>query len=162
MVETTREEVAPIGNAVSSVLNKNFELENLYRRFEKYVPSQTTWRPSLTQSLSRQDSAQVTPNCNPLTMSLNGAIDAPVNGGIPAYRSAFLIPEFAQQNPQYAEEVAQLQDAIDAQVRIIKKCLDLHGAICPVEIRPLHEQLEHFFARNFATEISRVFEAHEE
>lgn len=64
-------ELSPIENAVLTVDEKTRELETLMRR---YIV------------LSKDRTAKL--NTNPLSMALNGAVDAPVNGGIPIYRSS--------------------------------------------------------------------------
>ena len=55
-------------------------------------------------------------NLNPLTMCLNGAVDAPVNGGIPMYRQSFLATDYALENPGDAHAVHRLRTAIHEQV----------------------------------------------
>lgn len=53
---------------------------------------------------------------NALSMTLNSAVDAPANGGISLYRDAFLSPEYVEQNPDRAELIQRLREAIDDQV----------------------------------------------
>lgn len=51
-------------------------------------------------------------------MALNGAVDAPLNQGIPMYRRAFLQPEFiATLPPSQVAVVRQLEASIDELVR---------------------------------------------
>lgn len=52
---------------------------------------------------------------NALSMTLNGAVDAPAGGGISLFRQAFLSPEYLVQNPDRADQVQKLRDAIDEQ-----------------------------------------------
>lgn len=53
---------------------------------------------------------------NALSMALNGVVDAPVHGGVALYRQAFLSPEYIAQNPDRADLVQRLRNAIDDQV----------------------------------------------
>ena len=53
---------------------------------------------------------------NPLSMTLNGAVDAPINGGISMYRKSFLTPEYLATYPERADLVQKLRNAIDEQV----------------------------------------------
>lgn len=52
----------------------------------------------------------------PLSMALNGAVDAPHNGGVPAYRKAFFSPEYLEKNPLDAEIIEELRITIDLHV----------------------------------------------
>lgn len=92
-------ELSPIENAVMTVINKNKELLQLTKRFAPVTKGQDV-------------------NCNPLTMSLNGAIDAPVNGGITMYRLAFLNEEFQHEFPDKIPLVEKLMEEIVEQVNI--------------------------------------------
>lgn len=56
-------------------------------------------------------------NTNPLSMALNGAVDAPMNGGVPAYRKAFFSTHFVTQNTDKSQEIDALRLAIEDQVR---------------------------------------------
>lgn len=71
VVETINYDISPIENAIISVKGKNRQLLEL----EKKYSSQSHQAPL---------------NMNPFTMALTGSVDAPVNGGIPMYRIAFL------------------------------------------------------------------------
>ena len=59
-------EVSPLENAISVVENKNQELRTLISQY--------------------QQQQQLHANINPLSMTLNGVIDAAVNGGIARYQ----------------------------------------------------------------------------
>lgn len=56
------------------------------------------------------------PPTNPLSMTLNGVVDAPINGGISNYRQAFMTPEYLLRYPDRAEAVERLRNCIDEQV----------------------------------------------
>ncbi|RUP47951.1 dedicator of cytokinesis-domain-containing protein, partial [Jimgerdemannia flammicorona] len=139
-------ELSPIENAVIAMENKNREFLALERKFGGY----------LSQIKSVQGAGSV--NVNPFSMALNGAVDAPVNGGVPMYKKAFLTDEFAEANAQMKVWIDRLREAIDAQVEIIGRCLEIHRRLAPLEMRPLHDTLVRFFRRNFNEEIQRLGE----
>ncbi|GAA5856905.1 hypothetical protein JCM8547_008456 [Rhodosporidiobolus lusitaniae] len=142
VVEIRLIEISPVENALKDVETKRAELANLERRFRAL--SQT--EPDLRKI-----------NSNPLSMALNGAVDAPMNQGIPKYREAFLKPEFiASLPPSQVGIVRQLESAVDELVITLARCLKLHGQICPPEMIPFHETLERFYERNFADELARL------
>ncbi|KAG6854061.1 hypothetical protein C0991_011039 [Blastosporella zonata] len=93
---------------------------------------------------------------NALAMSLNSAVDAPMNTGIASYRQMFFNPDYVARHPERAELVDKLRAAIDEQVRVIDSCLKLHGHLCPPEFIPFHETLEKFFKKNFREEVRRL------
>ncbi|EIW63135.1 cytoplasmic protein [Trametes versicolor FP-101664 SS1] len=93
---------------------------------------------------------------NVLAMSLNAAVDAPLNSGVGAFRQVFLSPDYADRFQDRAEQVEKLRVAIDEQVRMIDSCLKLHGQLCPPEMLAFHATLEKFFRKNFAEEIQRL------
>jgi dedicator of cytokinesis protein 3 len=97
-------ELKPIENAIIAVYKKSRQLQAFlvkYSNSKLASSSSPEKRSSLTilrEKLEHHSFLPPTPptqhdnvrNANPFTMALKGAIDAPVNGGIPMYRSAFL------------------------------------------------------------------------
>ncbi|KDN50840.1 hypothetical protein K437DRAFT_273050 [Tilletiaria anomala UBC 951] len=140
VAEVQAVDVSPLENALNDVVQKREELETLEKKYTALA------KVTLTGKV----------NTNRLSMALNGAVDAPINGGIPMYKRAFLGPEFATANPSNEELVQRLRSAIDAQATVIFRCIQLHSQLCPVEMRPFHQTLERFFCQNFADEISRL------
>lgn len=94
-------ELSPIENAVDAMNKKTNELSTLNKTYSAYVSNPL-----------------VTCNLNPFSMALNGAVDAPVNGGVPLYKKAFLSPYYWQNNPNMREWVDLLKKAINEQVMI--------------------------------------------
>ncbi|KAF7321412.1 hypothetical protein MKEN_00661700 [Mycena kentingensis (nom. inval.)] len=131
-------EISPVENALSEVELKTKELAALNLRYQALAK---TAQPVST---------------NALAMSLNGAVDAPVNTGIAAYRQTFFDPEYVARYPERSELVEKLKAAIDEQVVVIDHCMKLHGQLCPPEFVPFHETLEKFFRKNFRDEIIRL------
>ncbi|CAO3686244.1 unnamed protein product [Rhizopus stolonifer] len=142
IVSVQSKEVSPIENAVMAVENKNEELKSLEKKYSVNLVS------SVTQSI----------NINPFSMSLNGAVDAPVNGGIPLYKKAFLSDEYWSKNIEMHPWIQRLKDAIYDQVRIIDVCLNTHNKLVSQDMRPFHTTLTEFFHKNFAEEIKQLKE----
>ncbi|EJU03981.1 hypothetical protein DACRYDRAFT_105054 [Dacryopinax primogenitus] len=138
IVDSNVEEISPIEVALNDVLQKTKELTNLEVRYN---------------NMSRTEQPIST---NALSMSLNSAVDSPVNGGVGLYRQAFLGADYLPLHPENAALVQRLRDAIDEQVRVIARCLQLHGRLCPYEMQPFHQTLEKFFRKNFYEEIQRL------
>lgn len=121
-------EISPLENAINDIEAKTAELTTLEKKYSRAKSRGT--------------------NTNRLAMALNGAVDAPVNGGIPLYRRAFLSGDGGGSDNE-EPEVARLRDAIARQAVVISRCIKLHARLCPPEMKPFHETLERFFAENF-------------
>lgn len=117
-----RFEIAPIENAIIAVRSKTKQLLNLMRKHEPPSDVKRDSISRLRESIGPMSPApHVAPmNLSPFTMALKGAIDAPVNGGIPMYRSAFLTQDtgVSSRNSSGITESQQLtlRDAIYEQV----------------------------------------------
>ncbi|CAG8456993.1 uncharacterized protein OCT59_018840 [Rhizophagus irregularis] len=144
IIQVTVSEVSPIENAVLAMNAKNRELKILEAKYNAYLTS--------SKAVGKV-------NTNPLSMSLNGAVDAPVNGGVPMYKKAFFGDDFLASNPDKEIFVNQLKKAIDEQVDIVDRCLEIHDRLVSTDMRPLHDTLVKFFLKNFAEEINRLAES---
>ncbi|XP_059476423.1 dedicator of cytokinesis protein 3 isoform X1 [Neocloeon triangulifer] len=80
-------------------------------------------------------------NINPLSMRLQGIIDANVMGGIAKYQEAFFVPEFITSHPEFSEFVYKLRALIFDQVHDLEAGLIVHGQLAPPEVQPLHRRL---------------------
>ncbi|KAI9254841.1 hypothetical protein BY458DRAFT_442545 [Sporodiniella umbellata] len=140
IVSAKTKEVSPIENAINAMENKNSELTLLEKKYVAYLDTRSTV------------------NINPFSMSLNGAVDAPVNGGVPLYKKAFLSQEYWNRHPEMRVWITRLQRAIIDQVCIIEKCLETHDRLVSSEMRPFHTTLTEFFQKNFAEEIKQAKE----
>uniref|UniRef100_A0AAQ4QF60 Dedicator of cytokinesis 3 n=1 Tax=Gasterosteus aculeatus aculeatus TaxID=481459 RepID=A0AAQ4QF60_GASAC len=113
-------EVSPLENAVSVVENKNQELRTL---------------------ISQYQHKQLQGNINLLSMTLNGVIDAAVNGGIARYQEAFFDKEYITSHPEDTEKITQLKDLMQEQVHVLGVGLAVHEKLVHPEMRPLHKKL---------------------
>ncbi|KAG9302767.1 hypothetical protein G9A89_009544 [Geosiphon pyriformis] len=145
VIEVTMIEVSPIENALAAMKAKSRELLALETKYGSLLKTPSS--PTVNKI-----------NTNPLSMSLNGAVDAPVNGGLPMYKKAFFGTDFLAANPDKEHLIQRLKEAIDEQVDIIDRCLELHDRLVSLDMRPLHETLVEFFKKIFADEISRLSE----
>ena len=126
LVISRREEfISPIQNAINMIVSKNSELTLLV---EKH-------------------SNGMTENVNPFTMTLNGIIDAAVNGGVYNYRDAFFTPKYLAMFPQDEEKLAELRKALSDQEEILEDALSVHKKVCGDGLLALHHKLEQFFAK---------------
>ena len=98
VVRTEVVQLSPLENALNEVESKTRELNTLHT---KYNALAKTTQVVLTDALS---------------MSLNSAVDAPLNTGVASYRTVFFNPEYTQIHPERAEAVEKLRLAIDEQV----------------------------------------------
>ncbi|XP_015839076.1 dedicator of cytokinesis protein 3 isoform X1 [Tribolium castaneum] len=86
-------------------------------------------------------------NLNPLTMRLQGIIDANVQGGISKYQQAFFTQEFAKLCPEHMTYVYTLKNLILDAMQVIEEGLELHGRLAPAGVVPLHHRLLERFAQ---------------
>jgi dedicator of cytokinesis protein 3 len=91
-------EISPLENALQEVEEKTTELAGLHQKYQALAKT--------AQDVST----------NALAMSLNSAVDAPLNTGIASYRQIFFSPDYIARNPERAEMVEKLRSAIDEQV----------------------------------------------
>uniref|UniRef100_A0A3Q1EV04 Dedicator of cytokinesis 3 n=1 Tax=Acanthochromis polyacanthus TaxID=80966 RepID=A0A3Q1EV04_9TELE len=113
-------EVSPLENAIYVVENKTQELRTLISQYQH-----------------RQHHG----NINPLSMCLNGVIDAAVNGGIARYQEAFFDKEYISSHAEDTERITHLKDLMQEQVHILGVGLAVHEKLVHPEMRPLHKKL---------------------
>ncbi|KAI9359989.1 hypothetical protein DFJ73DRAFT_639746 [Zopfochytrium polystomum] len=152
------QELSPIENAVIAIRTKNRQLREFERKYEPLASgvAPTSSSSSYSGQSTKRGSGAIGRNVNLFTMALNGAVDAPVNGGIPMYRRAFLSETYRRAHPKDGVLVDSLEKAINEQAEIIYRCISIHDAVVPMQMRPLHEALVASFHKNFASEISRL------
>ena len=86
---------------------------------------------------------------NPLTMRLNGTIDAAVNGGTANYEKAFFTDEYLHQNPTHEDRINELKSYIADQIPLLSIAVAIHEEKISTDankgIRPLHDRLAGMF-----------------
>ncbi|KAJ8411271.1 hypothetical protein AAFF_G00172770 [Aldrovandia affinis] len=112
-------EMSPLENAIEVMENKNLQLRAL-----------------ISQCQTRQMN-----NINPLTMCLNGVIDAAVNGGLTRYQEAFFVKDYIASHPEDGEKIARLRELMFEQAHILEYGLAVHDKFVPQDMRPLHKKL---------------------
>jgi len=120
IVETKEVVLNPLENAVSSMVSKNQEMQELIERIA-------------TDATARADR---------LSMALNGVLDAAVNGGPKKYLEAFLSREYRTKNKDQRHLIAQLEHSLVLQLHIVGRGLILHGELCSTELLALHGHME--------------------
>ncbi|XP_060738039.1 dedicator of cytokinesis protein 3-like [Tachysurus vachellii] len=113
-------EVSPLENAIYVVENKNQELRSLISQYQQ-----------------RHHHS----NVNLLSMSLNGTVDAAVNGGIARYQEAFFDKDYISSHPEEMERINQLKELMQEQFHILGVGLAVHEKLVHPEMRPLHKKL---------------------
>uniref|UniRef100_A0A672S2J5 Dedicator of cytokinesis protein 4-like n=1 Tax=Sinocyclocheilus grahami TaxID=75366 RepID=A0A672S2J5_SINGR len=108
-------EVSPLENAIEVIENKNLQLRTL-----------------ITQCQTRQMQ-----NINPLTMCLNGVIDAAVNGGLARYQEV----DYIMNHPEDGDKIGRLRELMFEQAHILEFGLTVHEKFVPQDMRPLHKKL---------------------
>ncbi len=85
---------------------------------------------------------------SPLSMKLNGIVDAAVNGGINNYEKAFFTDQYLQQHPKDEPLVAQLQELFARQIPLIEAALVIHRSrVNGTTMEPLHLRIEDCFVQ---------------
>uniref|UniRef100_A0A673JR81 Dedicator of cytokinesis protein 4-like n=1 Tax=Sinocyclocheilus rhinocerous TaxID=307959 RepID=A0A673JR81_9TELE len=112
-------EMSPLENASEVIENKTLQLRTLIAQCQ------------MRQML----------NINPLTMCLNGVIDAAVNGGLARYQEAFFAKDYIANHPEDGEKITRLRELMFEQAHILEFGLAVHEKFVPQDMRPLHKKL---------------------
>ena len=127
VVQTNTIELSPLENAIETMENSNNKVRNLVLQY-------------------RSDSALP---LNPLSLALNGIVDAAVMGGIVNYEKAFFTEEYMTKHPFKKDQdaIARLKNLIAMQIPLLEVGIALHKQRVPQSLRPFHERMEESFAR---------------
>ena len=98
VVDTQVANISPVETALLEVELRTRELAGLNQKYSSLAKT--------AQHIST----------NALAMSLNAAVDAPMNSGVGTFRQVFLSEEYVSKHPERAEQVDKLRSAIDEQV----------------------------------------------
>ncbi|CAG9857501.1 unnamed protein product [Phyllotreta striolata] len=83
---------------------------------------------------------------NPLSLTLNGILDAAVMGGIKNYEDVFFTCVYETHHPEDTVLVQRLKDLIADQIPLLDLCIQIHKQKVPDNLQPLQKRLEERFA----------------
>lgn len=127
-------EISPINHAIETISSMNLELSKLILSYKNEPNKQLS----------------------PLTMRLQGVIEAAVNGGPSVFVNAFLKPQGGSSSLEQhheLESLVRLRDLIRQQFSILETGLALHSKLAPPEVMPLHARLVGRFNQLFAQNV---------
>jgi len=121
---------SPLENAIKTIQDKNEELRNSFNQ----VDNAPTDGPV---------------DVGPLSMCLQGMIDAAVNGGTQKYISAFLNDDYLKENPdaQTAKLQQDLKDVLRDHAEALKQGLAVFGNRSSAELKGLFDHLTGSYAQ---------------
>lgn len=116
--------LTPIENAIDAIIAKTGELKDMTAK----VAGGTTANPV---------------DANPLSMCLNGIIDAAVNGGTKLYIEAFMGKDFLEENPseKFVHLQQNLKKSLLDQLISIDQSLQVYGSRCDEKLMALYDHL---------------------
>jgi len=129
--------MCPVENAVYNIVTKNNELRDLIR--------------------SMRDNRDEHPATGPLSMQLQGVIDAAVQGGVTKYREAFFDGSYLQTYPEHAPFLNSFREALAQQLDILKMGLDVFASKCDKSLLPLSDFLKGRYAQ-MVTDLTPLIE----
>ena len=83
----------------------------------------------------------------PLTMKLNGIIDAAVAGGTANYDKAFLTDDYLETNPDHVEKLNKLKQQLANQIPLLEIALRIHDERKSDQMAPLHDRMAGMFKK---------------
>lgn len=119
--------ISPIEGAVAAISEKNIELEDKIERLVQF------------------NSVDV--DIGPLSMTLNGTIDAAVNGGTQKYIEAFLCKEYIEENPGMKSAQKALKKVLKEQLDLLKLGLEAFSQRCGLDLKGLLVHLKDNFGK---------------
>jgi len=106
---------------------------------------ETTNRQMTELILAHQTDSQLP--LHPLSMKLNGIVDAAVNGGIANYEKAFFSERYLQEHPEDQSLVDQLQELFAQQIPLIESAMVIHRSRVNEQMQPLQQRIEMCFTQ---------------
>lgn len=82
----------------------------------------------------------------PLSMTLNGTIDAAVNGGTQKYIEAFLAPSYLKEHPEHKEQQDALKRGLKEQLDLLKLGLEAFNQRGDSDLRGLYQHLKNNYS----------------
>lgn len=96
-----------------------------------------------------------------LSRELAGTVDSPINGGVGQYR-LFIEYIGVTNNNNQASKIHLLKHEFEELSIVLKRCLDLHGKIVPLSMRPSHDALVELYQKNFNDTIEAAYSSSRE
>jgi len=84
---------------------------------------------------------------NPLTMKLNGILDAAVMGGVTKYENAFFTSEYLMNHEEDEQLIEMLKDLMASQIPLLDIGVKVHSARAPPSLTPLQLRFEDCFEK---------------
>ncbi|XP_026809422.1 dedicator of cytokinesis protein 1 isoform X2 [Rhopalosiphum maidis] len=84
---------------------------------------------------------------NPLTMKLNGILDAAVMGGVTKYEKAFFTSEYSVNHEEDEQLIETLKDLVASQIPLLDIGVKVHSARAPPSLTPLQSRFEDCFEK---------------
>ncbi|XP_019762944.2 dedicator of cytokinesis protein 2 isoform X3 [Dendroctonus ponderosae] len=122
--KTTLKEISPLHNAIETLDKSNKMLMNFITVYNKDKNMQI----------------------NPLSLTLNGILDAAVMGGIKNYEEVFFTAEYLKHHAEDDVLVNRLKDLIADQIPLLDLCVQIHKQKAPDNLQPLQKRMEDCFA----------------
>ncbi|XP_072385409.1 dedicator of cytokinesis protein 2 isoform X1 [Diabrotica undecimpunctata] len=122
---TQLHEISPLRNAIETMERTNKTLMNYVILYNKDKNMQI----------------------NPLSLTLNGILDAAVMGGIKNYEDVFFTSNYATHHPEDKILIEKLTDLIADQIPLLDLCVQIHKQKVPENLKPLQKRLEECFAQ---------------
>ena len=117
-------ELSPLENAIET-------MQNTYRELRTLVQEHMSNSPTALK---------------PLSLKLNGIIDAAVMGGTAMYERAFFSSEFRSANPEQRERLVMLENLLAEQIPLLELGPSkIHDAKKSEDLKPLHDRLTIMF-----------------
>ena len=123
MVQSQVMELSPLENAIET-------MQNTYRELKTLVQEHLSNSPTALK---------------PLSMKLNGIIDAAVMGGTAMYEKAFFSDEFRQAHPEDREKLVVLENLLAEQIPLLEVGIRIHDQKKSEDLKPLHDRLQVMF-----------------
>jgi len=126
--KTVKRQLSPLENAIICMNRKNEEL-----KINNFVFNRVLQKLQRTGENTTDGGAM-----SSFAMSLNGTVNAAVNGGNTMYTEAFLSDQYKQENPQDEEQMLKLRYSFKEQVEALEKGLEIHEQLVDDSFRGLH------------------------
>lgn len=128
IIKIASETFSPLQNAVIAIQEKNANIRDI-----------------IDATLSETSQGN-TADVSPLSMVLNGVIDAAVQGGVKKYQEAFFESNYLRIIPEDLGLVEPFCSGLTLQIELLGEGLHLFDKICTETLRPLYHHLSNCFS----------------